>query len=259
MSSKDKSKRAVRICDQLRKKFRIQPFPEDISSVEALLIAILMEKTSLPQAEQTVKRFQSTFVDWNEMRVTSGREIAVWAKDKQIGQPIGRACRDALDKLYADRGEFDLGFLADESFASSRDYLVNTLRLPPRPAARLMLLFFNRPALPLSNEVRRVADRLGLVDPSWTHDRAQKSLERLIPSAQMAEFYHYTTQHAEKTCLAANPKCSRCLLQKNCDYYREKSRKKSAKKKSTTSKKTKKTKKIKKTKKKTATKKKKKQ
>ena len=241
MSSKDKTKKVASICDRLSKKFRVQPFPEDMPSVEALLIAVLMEKIPPSRAEQAVKRLQGAFVDWNEMRVTRGREIIEWAKEKHIDQRTARACRDALDRLYADRSDFDLSFLADESFDTMRNYLVNGLRLPLRPAARLMLLYFGRPALPVADDVRRVADRLGLVDPSWPENRAQKSLVRLIPCDRMAEFYHYSAQHAEATCLVASPKCARCLLRTICDYYAETSKKKPSAKKSTSKKTRKKT------------------
>ncbi|MEW6356780.1 MAG: hypothetical protein AB1696_10660 [Planctomycetota bacterium] len=219
MSSGNKTRKATSVCDRLSKKFRMPPIPHDVIPVEALLMAILMERVSQECAEQVVKRFKSAFVDWNEMRVTTGREIAECAREKQIDQRIARACRDALDKLYTSRGAFDLSNLADESFTAMRDYLLGELRLAPSAAARLMLLFFNRPALPLSEDVRRVADRIGLTDPSWPYERAQKYLERLIPNDRIGEFYHCLTHHAETTCLVSNPKCSRCPVRTLCDYY----------------------------------------
>jgi len=221
LSSRDKTKKSNVICDALAKKFPPPPLEEDRDLVEAMLVAILLERVPRARAEQIIKRFQATFVNWNEMRVSTGTEIAEQAKESSLNERIARRLKNALHALYDNRWEFDLTFLKEESAANIRSYLVDTLGLEPRPAARVMLFDLGKPALPLSEEVRRVANRLGLCDPSWAQDRAQKSLERIVPASRVHEFSHIAQRHAEATCLADKPRCSRCLLRKICDFYAE--------------------------------------
>lgn len=223
MSSRDKTKKVNSIYDQLGRGVSVAPPPENPDLIDSMLIAVLMEKVSETKAEQAVKRLKTAFVNWNEARVSTGAEIAEEANESGVNERLGRNLRNVLNALYDDRWQFSLEFLKEESLANIRTYLTERLGMEPRPAARLMLFGFGRPALPLTEEGRRVVNRVGLVDPSWSQDRAQKSLERIVPSARMLEFYQLISRHADATCLRTKPKCARCVLRKVCDEYAQQS------------------------------------
>lgn len=218
MSSRDKTKKIAFICDALRKSYGAEAAPEVPDLMELMLLSILGDRLSKPKAEHVMKRYRTTFVDWNEVRVSTGSEIMEEAGCPEVDDRLARNLRSALDRLYHDRADFKLDFLREKTYADLRSYLLDTLGLAPRPAARLMLLGFQKPALPLSDEVKRISDRVGLVDPSWPMDRAQKSLERIVPGSRMLEFYQLVTCHGEAICLPSTPKCSHCALRRICDY-----------------------------------------
>ena len=78
---------------------------------------------------------------------------------------------------------------------------------------------YEKPALAVDTHVFRVSARLGLTTNSKTPLETEKQLMKYIPEDKVAIAHHWLILHGRYTCLARNPKCAECGLQKYCKYF----------------------------------------
>jgi endonuclease-3 len=75
----------------------------------------------------------------------------------------------------------------------------------------------------VDTHVFRVSKRLGLVPQTASTPLAvEKELIRNIPKVLIHKAHHWLILHGRYICLARNPKCEQCGLQKVCPYFQQK-------------------------------------
>jgi endonuclease III len=83
-----------------------------------------------------------------------------------------------------------------------------------------------QPNMAVDTHVFRVSHRLGLVSTKATTPLAvEKELIKNIPEELVHRAHHWLILHGRYTCLARNPKCDECGLQKACIYYTKQAKK----------------------------------
>ena len=83
-----------------------------------------------------------------------------------------------------------------------------------------------QPNMAVDTHVFRVSKRIGLVPRSASTPLAvEKELIKNIPEALIHKAHHWLILHGRYVCLARNPKCETCGLQKACKYYKGKNTK----------------------------------
>lgn len=89
-----------------------------------------------------------------------------------------------------------------------------------RKTANVMLIVaFNKPAMPVDTHVFRVSNRIGLTDNSKTPLETEKELLKYIPRALLSKAHHWLILHGRYICLARKPKCLECGLTPWCKYF----------------------------------------
>ncbi len=79
-----------------------------------------------------------------------------------------------------------------------------------------------QPNMAVDTHVFRVSKRLGLVKESASTPLAvEKELIKHFPEELIHKAHHWLILHGRYTCLARNPKCDQCGLQKICKYYQK--------------------------------------
>ena len=77
-----------------------------------------------------------------------------------------------------------------------------------------------QPNMAVDTHVFRVSKRLGLVSSSAnTPLGVEKELIKNIPEEMIHKAHHWLILHGRYTCLARNPKCSKCGLTSICKYF----------------------------------------
>jgi endonuclease-3 len=80
-----------------------------------------------------------------------------------------------------------------------------------------------QPNMAVDTHVFRVSKRLGLVPQTASTPLAvEKELIRNIPKDLIHKAHHWLILHGRYICLARNPKCEQCGLQKVCPYFQQK-------------------------------------
>lgn len=92
-----------------------------------------------------------------------------------------------------------------------------------RKTANVMLIVaFNKPAMPVDTHVFRVSNRIGLTDNSKNPVQTEKELIKYIPSKYLSLAHHWLILHGRYICLARKPKCEECGLTPFCKYFTKK-------------------------------------
>ncbi|MDU1892343.1 MAG: endonuclease III [Dysgonomonas sp.] len=92
-----------------------------------------------------------------------------------------------------------------------------------RKTANVMLIVaFNKPAMPVDTHVFRVSNRIGLTNNSKNPAETEKELVRNIPAKFLSKAHHWLILHGRYICLARKPKCDECGLIPYCKYFSSK-------------------------------------
>jgi endonuclease-3 len=89
-----------------------------------------------------------------------------------------------------------------------------------RKTANVMLIVaFNKPAMPVDTHVFRVSNRIGLTDDSKNPQQTEKELIKHIPTKYLSRAHHWLILHGRYICQARKPKCEECGLTPYCKYF----------------------------------------
>jgi endonuclease-3 len=79
-----------------------------------------------------------------------------------------------------------------------------------------------QPNMAVDTHVFRVSKRTGLVPQTASTPLAvEKELVKNIPEQLIHKAHHWLILHGRYVCLARNPKCAQCGLQKACNYFQK--------------------------------------
>lgn len=86
----------------------------------------------------------------------------------------------------------------------------------------LLIVAFDKPAMPVDTHVFRVSNRLGFTNDSKTPLETEKELLKNIPKNLLHLAHHWLILHGRYICQARKPKCFECGLTEWCKYYQKK-------------------------------------
>jgi endonuclease III len=97
---------------------------------------------------------------------------------------------------------------------------LTTIKGIGRKTANMVVgIVFGKPAIIVDTHVIRVSKRLGLTREDEP-GKIEVDLRKLVPQDSWTDFSLLITLHGRYICIARKPDCPRCLLQKECDFYR---------------------------------------
>lgn len=83
----------------------------------------------------------------------------------------------------------------------------------------LMNTLHAAPTIAVDTHVKRLVQRLGLVDASLSAEQTVDPLTEATPVRYRQHAHEWLIQHGMKVCVARTPRCGDCPLTAQCDYY----------------------------------------
>ena len=83
----------------------------------------------------------------------------------------------------------------------------------------LMNTLHAAPTIAVDTHVKRLVQRLGLVDASMSAEQTVDPLTEATPVHYRQHAHEWLIQHGMKVCVARTPRCGDCPLTAQCDYY----------------------------------------
>lgn len=190
--------------------------------LEQFIFALCREGTSRCAAEKAFRGLREGFFDWNELRVSSVREIAEALQGLPQAETRSQRIIAFLQEVFETTFSFDLEGLQKKGLKIAAKQLSRYEAANDYSVAFVVQQSLGGHALPLDKPSLRVLNRLGLIEGEETDQEATRaSLEHLIPKAKGPLFTDLISALAEDCCWAEEPQCGRCPLASSCPTARE--------------------------------------
>jgi endonuclease-3 len=203
-------------------KRRYDPRPAETRPVlEEFLYAVCREGTTREQADRAFRSLRERFFDWNEIRVSSTRELEEAITNLPEAEVRAQRLASLLQEVFETTFSFDLEPLQKKGVKQAAKHLARYQGANDYAVAWVVQQALGGHAIPLDEPSLRVLRRLGLLDGDG-HDpeAARASLEHLVPKVKAALFGELISALAEDLC-GDEPCCSGCPLASECPTAQE--------------------------------------
>ena len=191
-----------------------------------LVNALLSHRTKNPVTRAAYLQLRERLPDWEA--VIAAPTAAVEAAIATVTYPEVKAPRiqEALRRVQERTGgELNLDFLGDLPVREARDWLEAIPGVGAKTSAAV--LSFSRlrmPALVVDTHHLRVAQRIGLVPPKASPDKAAGLLQSYLPAdwdgQRVYDSHQGFMRHGQRVCHWQRPDCDHCVAAELCDFAR---------------------------------------
>jgi endonuclease III len=185
--------------------------------LEQFVYAICREGVTPEAADRAFRNLRERFFDWNEVRVSSTRELAEALEG--LPDAEGRAQRlvDFLQEVFETTFSFDLEGLQKKGLKQAAKALQRYQAANDYAVAWVVQHSLGGHAIPLDSASLRVLRRLGLLENDQDDLEALRaSLEHQIPKSRGSQFSDLISTLADEVCLEDEPNCQACQIQAHC-------------------------------------------
>jgi endonuclease-3 len=196
--------------------------PESLPVLEQFVYAVCREGATREQADRAYRCLRERFFDWNEIRVSSPREVEEALGD--IPDPETRANRliSLLQEVFETTFSFDLEGLHKKGLKQAAKQLARYQAANDYAVAWVTQQTLGGHAVPLDGPALRVLRRLGLIDGGQEDLEALRaSLEHIVPKARGTLFNELVSALAADVCWEDEPNCATCPLAAECPTGQE--------------------------------------
>jgi endonuclease III len=185
--------------------------------LEQFLYGICREGATRDLADQAFENLREQFYDWNEVRVSSAREVEEPLADLPEAEPRAERLISFLQEVFEKDFSFDLEGLRKKGLKEAAKELAKYQAANDYVVAWVVQHSLGGHAIPLDLPTLRAARRLGLIDcEADDMEAARASLEHLVPKAKGAIFCDLISSLAGEACWEEEPQCGSCPLAGDC-------------------------------------------
>jgi endonuclease-3 len=185
--------------------------------LEEFVYGLCREGATPEQADRAYQFLQERFFDWNEIRVSSIRELEEAFEGLPHAESRAQRLIAFLQEVFETSYSFELDGLLKKGLKLAAKQLARYQAHNDYVGAWVIQRSLVGHAIPIDAPTLRCARRLGLVDAeSDSCDGVRSTLEHLVPKAKGALFTDMISRIADEFCHQDNPSCSRCPLAGDC-------------------------------------------
>jgi endonuclease-3 len=191
----------------------------DYAPMDELILTILSANTSDVNSGRAFGQLKAAYPTWEAVMTAPLAELTEVIRPGGLAPTKAPRIQSALRRILAERGEFDISFLADLPVAEATHWLVQFEGIGHKTASIVLLFCFNKPAFPVDTHVQRVSQRLGIAGPRDDPAKIKAIWESLAPGEVFYALHLNLIRHGREVCLARRPRCAACMLQQHCNWY----------------------------------------
>lgn len=220
---KDVKKKLTRVVRALEEKYGPHIYPEEGQSLlEQIVFAILAAKNPVTNARKAIRDFREDYVDWNEVRVGTIRQIEETLEKARI-EPTGAVAeriKVVLQQTFDEVCRMSLDALRTDGPEKARKTVAKLVGLDAHEQQYLLVGAGIEEAPPLDPATDRIGLRLGIFAPEDAPAKRRKLLEQHVAATDALRFHHLMVEHGKKLCTEEAPKCVKCPAQGECDWFK---------------------------------------
>lgn len=190
--------------------------------LDQFLYAICREGVTNAQADEAFRNLQERFFDWNEVRVSSTRELAEVMSFLPDSEQRAQRVVDFLQEVFETTFSFDMEWLHKKGMKQAAKQLSRYQGANDYVIASVTQNSLGGHAIPVDPPTLRTLRRLGIVEHDQEDGEALRaSLEHQIPKARGAQFSEIISIVANEHCDEIEPNCPTCPMCKVCPTAQE--------------------------------------
>ncbi|HEX5471251.1 MAG TPA: hypothetical protein VFW73_05165 [Lacipirellulaceae bacterium] len=187
MATSNRSTLIARTLKQLRKQFNPVPQPKDRSMLEHLLFACLLEDSPQEAAEQVFNSLKQDYFGWNEVRVSTIRELTDALKPLVNPAESAARLKQTLHSVFESVYEFDIESLKKQNIGQAAKHLEKYNGTTNFAVAYVTQNALGGHAIPLNQGALILLHTVGVISDDEFAKRAVPGLERAVPKNKGAE------------------------------------------------------------------------
>lgn len=214
-----KQELAMKVYEELLRTYGSPNRTKKLDPLSELIYTILSQHTSDKNRDRAFEKLKETFPSFESILSSPLSKLANVIRVGGLGKVKAARIKSVLQTLKTKFGKISLDFLRDYSKEKAEQFLLSLPGVGPKTAACVLLFSLNKPAFPVDTHIYRVTRRLGLIENKISAEKAQKILEKLVPSSFYRTFHLSLIRFGRETCRAYKPLCVHCFLRNFCSYY----------------------------------------
>jgi endonuclease-3 len=188
--------------------------PVERPVMEQLLYACCLEDSRPEAADECFARLQESFFDWNEIRVTTVRELAEVLRGLHDADRAATMIKHTLHSVFEAIYDFDLEPLKKQNLGAAVKQLQGYRGTTPFTINYTVQAVLGGHAIPVSRTGMEIMRILGLVTEKGVDQGLVPGLERAIPKNKGVEFASLLQQFAAEYAAAPfNPEVRAILTE----------------------------------------------
>lgn len=223
MAIREKAKKLDKVLKTLEKFYSRSVLPEGEDPLERLIFCWLFFTNPVTNARKAVKMLldPDVFGDWNEVRVATQRELENVFKEARIedAEALAPRIKTFLQNVFEELDDTGLEPLKELKGDKAKKFLGVLEGVPPWAITYMLVTLGMDSAVPWDPHTERVASRIRLFDPNAPLPQRKKLLRAALQDDDPLRLHHLFVEHGKKTCVEEDPKCPKCPVNKDCEYY----------------------------------------
>lgn len=196
--------------------------PEPRPVLEQFIYSICREGTTRERADRAFRSLQERFYDWNEVRVSSVREVEEVLSELPRSESRAQRLILFLQEVFETTFSYDLEGLQKKGVKQAAKQLSRYQAANSFTVAWVTQQSLGGHAIPLDSPGLLALRRLGLLDGEQEDPEVVRaSLEHLIPKVKGTLFSELLSSLADEFCLEDEPTCCDCPLHNECGTGQE--------------------------------------
>ncbi|MGA0560555.1 endonuclease III domain-containing protein [Larkinella sp. VNQ87] len=221
MTTLDVEAKTRLVHELLNEHYGVQSIYARLDPMHELIATVLSHRTTHANEVTAFRTMWERFGSWEAIRDAPVDELTDAIKTANYPEVKAPYIQQILTRILAERGKADIDFLRGLDTETAMKWLTALPGVGLKTATLLLLFNFQKPVLPVDTHVHRVTQRLGVIGPKVSAEKAHAILLAYLPqdATVLFNFHKHFYWHGQRVCIWSYPRCPQCVLKGHCDYY----------------------------------------
>jgi endonuclease-3 len=187
MAAKNRAGQINKVLKVVKKHYKPAAAPKDRSLLQHLIFACLLENSSHEAAEKAFHSLSNDYFDWNEVRVSTVKELAEVSKPLNDPNEAATRLKRVLQSVFETHYSFDLEPLKKGNIGVAVKTIEKYNGSTPFTAAYVTQQALGGHSIPINQGLLQSMLIVGVVSDGEAAKGAVPGLERVVPKSKGAE------------------------------------------------------------------------
>ena len=190
------------------------PFPQEprLPPTDEMVFTILSQHTSDINSSRAYRRLMDRFGTLEEVAAAEIPDIETAIAPGGLAKIKAPRIKEVLNKILEMNGSLDLSFLREMPLNEAKSWLRRLPGIGPKSAGIVLSFSLGMPAMAIDTHIYRVCQRLGVIGPKVSADKAHDMLEEKVEPEEVFNFHVSYINHGRQVCRAQRPLCAECVV-----------------------------------------------